>query len=94
MRDEFVVYKDHAGWFRWTTAHEWDDGYINDYNSPSPREEIGRFDTIWEARDVRHAYNMMVHGKPTPNNEYNRLLERQAKGELNITGHHKTTRNS
>lgn len=90
MSHEFVVYKDNAGWFRWTTADDWN----NEHNPKRNRVEIGRFDTIWEARDVRHAYNMMVHGKPTPNDMYNNLLRKQAKGELNITEHHKTTRNT
>lgn len=78
MSKGFVVYKDWHGWFRWCTANTWDNLH---QHLPSKAEvEIARYPTLNEARDVRHAYNMMVHGKPTPNDTYNRALER--KGEL------------
>lgn len=76
----FVVYRDHDGWFRWTTADAWDDPtYKLDGQRVDTRVEIGRFVTKAEARDVRHAYNMMVHGKPTQHGTFNRLLEKNAK---------------
>lgn len=71
MSKGFVVYKDNDGWFRWCTAANWD----STARGRGRREEIGRYPALAEARDVRHAYNMMVHGKPTPNETYNRRLE-------------------
>lgn len=77
----FVVFRDHDGWFRWTTARWWDDPTFKlDGGRVDTRVEIGRFDTLAEAKDIRHAYNMMVHGKPTKSDTFNRLLER--KGEM------------
>jgi len=76
MSKGFVVYKDADGWFRWTTADGWD----KETHRIGRKVEIQRFPTLTEARDVRHAYNMMVNGKPTPNETYNEMLRR--KGEM------------
>jgi hypothetical protein len=75
----FVVYKDHDGWFRWATAERWDrPGNQFEGQRLDTRIEIARCDTKDEARDVRHAYNMMCNGKPTDNHTYNQMLERKA----------------
>lgn len=73
MSKGFVVYRDNFGWFRWIPANEWDNPYKHRMN----REEIARCETLTEAKDIRHAYNMMVHGKPTQNDTFNRMLERK-----------------
>lgn len=72
----FVVYKDHTGWFRWATA-EWWDRPSNQFEGErlDTRVEIGRYETKAEAREVRHAYNMMCNGAPTDHPMFNRLLE-------------------
>ncbi len=73
----FVVYRDPTGWFRWTTAESWDSPtYKLDGQRVDTRVEIGRYDTKAEARDVRHAYNMMCKGTPTDNPTFNELLEK------------------
>ena len=72
----FVLYRDHDGWFKWATTTAWDGPtYKLGGERVDTREEIQRFDTLAEVRDVRHAYNMMVHGKPTRYDSFNRLLE-------------------
>ena len=78
----FVLYRDHDGWFRWTTAEVWDrPAFYLEGQRVDTRVEIGRFPTRNEVKDVRHAYNMMVHGKPTPNETYNKALARRANTE-------------
>jgi len=72
----FVVYKPHTGWFHWTTADQWDSPtYKLNGERVDTRIEIARCDTLREAKDVRHAYNMMCNGAPTDNPMFNRLLE-------------------
>lgn len=73
---KFVIYKDHDGWFHWTTADWWDrPTYKLDGQRVDTRVEIGRYDTKDEARAVRDLYNQMVHGKPSTNDTYNRMLK-------------------
>lgn len=76
----FVVFRDHDGWFKWATAEWWDDPtYLLCGERVDTRVEITRHDTKEEARNVKYAYNMMVHGKPTSSDGFNRLLEQHAK---------------
>jgi hypothetical protein len=79
---EFVVYKDHTGWFRWMRAEVWDNPIHKLYGQQTgTREEIGRYPTNREAREVRDLYNQMVHGRPSENELYNRELERRSNHE-------------
>ena len=81
----FVVYKDHDGWFHWTTVYRWDmPTFKLDGQRVDTRVEVGRYETLAEARDVRHAYNMMLHGKPTANDTFNRRLEKACGNTNNI----------
>ena len=74
----FVVYRDTDGWFRWINARTWDDPtYKLGGQRVDTREEITRHETKDEARNVKYAYNMMVHGKPTASDTFNELLEQR-----------------
>lgn len=71
----WVVYRDITGWFRWATAKWWDDPtYKLDGQRVDTREEIARYPTQREAREVRDLYNQMVHGQPSDNELYNHAL--------------------
>lgn len=77
---EFVVYKDHDGWFRWMRAEVWDNPVGKLYGQRTDnREEFGRYPTNREAQEVRDTYNQMVHGTPSPWDTYNRALAQRNK---------------
>jgi len=62
---DYVVYRDHDGWYR--VCHDWwwdDPTYKLEGQRVDTREEVARFKDMHEATELRATYNMMVHGKP------------------------------
>lgn len=72
----FVVYRSPNGWFHWTTAEWWD---MSPHHKAKGREEYQRTLDLNEAKDIRHAYNMMCNGMPTDNPMFNAQLEQKEK---------------
>lgn len=54
-----VLYRDKDGWLNWSAAY-WFDRNLN----RNGREEVGRFNDLFEALAARDAFNQMMHGKP------------------------------